>query len=175
MAAGLRKQRGFSLTELMIVMAILGVLATLAAPSFTAIIVNTRIRATASAVNDGLQLARTEAIRRNERVLFTLAADTGWTVSTNAGVTLQTRPAAESGANMLLTFTPTGSTSVTFNALGRVVANADGSAQLTQVEVDVPTSVLAASKTKELRVTIGGGGMIRLCDPSYATGDPRAC
>lgn len=169
-------QLGFTLTELLMVVVVIVILAALAAPSFNATIVNTRIRATASAINDGLQLARAEAIRRNERVRFTLAADTEWVVETNSNVVLQTRPAAESGANMLLSFTPNGSTSVTFNPLGRVVANADGSAQLTQVEVDVPTSVLAASKTKELRVTISqGGGMIRLCDPSYATGDPRAC
>lgn len=169
-------QSGFTLTELLIVMVILGVLASLAAPSFKAILVNTRIRATASAINDGLQLARAEAIRLNERVRFTLAADAGWTVETNGNVVLQTRPAAESGANMLLSFTPNGATSVTFSPLGRAVNNANGSNQLTQVEVDVPTSVLAASKTKELRVTISqGGGMIRLCDPSYAAGDPRAC
>lgn len=170
-----KKNLGFTMVELMITIVIIAILATLAAPSFTAILANTRIRATAQALTDGLQLARAEAIRRNERVRLVLAANSGWSVITNAGSTLQTRPAAESGNNISLTFTPNNATSVTFNALGRVVANADASATLTQVEIDVPTSVLPASSSQELRVTISSGGMIRLCDPNVSSGNPRSC
>lgn len=170
-----RRNSGFTLVELLITVVIVAVLAALAAPSFTAIVVNTRIKGAAQALTDGLQLARAEAIRRNERVRLVLAASSGWSVITNSGATLQTRPAAESGENISLTYTPNDATSVTFNASGRVVANADASATLTQIEIDVPTTVLPASSTKELRVTISSGGMIRLCDPNVGSGDPRSC
>lgn len=170
-----RPNHGFTLVELLITVVIIAVLAALAAPSFSAIIVNTRIKGAAQALTDGLQLARAEAIRRNERVRLVLAASSGWSVITNSGSTLQIRPAAESGDNISLTYTPNDATSVTFNASGRVVTNADASATLTQIEIDVPTTVLPASSTKELRVTISSGGMIRLCDPNVGSGDPRAC
>lgn len=170
-----RTDSGFTLVELLITVAIIAILSTLAAPSFTVIVTNTRIRGAAQALTDGLQLARAEAIRRNERVRLVLAANSGWSVVTNSGTTLQTRPAAESGENISLTYTPNNATAVTFNASGRVVANADASTTLTQVDIDVPTSVLPASSTKELRVTISSGGMIRLCDPNVGSGDPRSC
>ncbi|GHU28286.1 hypothetical protein AGMMS50256_10130 [Betaproteobacteria bacterium] len=68
----LKSSRGFSLTELMIVLAIMGVLLALAAPSFSRWISNAKIRTAAEAVLSGLQLARTEALNRNAIMRFQL-------------------------------------------------------------------------------------------------------
>ena len=85
-------QRGVSLVELAVGLAIIGALLALAAPSYSAWIQNTKIRTTAEGILNGLQLARTEAVRRNTRISFyltdTLAAGcvaalngTNWVVS----------------------------------------------------------------------------------------------
>jgi type IV fimbrial biogenesis protein FimT len=78
-------------------------------------------------------------------------------------------------ANAVPRIEPGGATTVTFNGLGRVVANDDGSPSITQVEVD--SRQLSAADSRELRVTISAGGSVKMCDPSdkIAADDPRAC
>lgn len=65
-------QRGFTLVELFIGLMIVAMLLAMAAPSFSSWIQNTQIRTTAEAVQNGLQLARAEAVRRNTLISFQL-------------------------------------------------------------------------------------------------------
>ncbi len=65
-------QHGMSLVELAIGLVIIGSLLALAAPSYTTWIHNTKIRTTAEGILNGLQLARTEAVRRNAVIRFNL-------------------------------------------------------------------------------------------------------
>lgn len=170
------RSSGFTLIELLITLAIAIILISIGVPSFKTLVANAQIKAAGQSVVDGLNLARGEAIRRNERVYFQFGTGSGWTVATDAGATLQTRNQAEGSSNVSITNTPSSSTRVTFNALGRVVTNADATARITTVSIDVPTSFLAANLSKELRVTITDGGSIRMCDPNISTtGDPRKC
>lgn len=64
--------------ELMVSVGILAILATIAAPSFTDILVSMRMRATAYDLVGDLVLARSEALKRGTNVTITPAA-TGWT------------------------------------------------------------------------------------------------
>ena len=68
--------RGFSLVELMIALVIMGILLAMAAPSYQIWISNTRIRTTAESIQNGLQMARAEAVRRNDRIRFQLMSST---------------------------------------------------------------------------------------------------
>ncbi|MBK7423660.1 MAG: GspH/FimT family pseudopilin [Propionivibrio sp.] len=61
--------------ELLIGVAVLGILLALGASSFRVWIGNMRIRTTAEAIQNGLQLARGEAVRRNALVRFQLVND----------------------------------------------------------------------------------------------------
>lgn len=62
--------RGFTLIELVVVIAIIGILMTLGFPTFQTWLRNVQIRNAAEAIQNGLQLARTEALRRNEKVTY---------------------------------------------------------------------------------------------------------
>ena len=61
---GMAAPRGFTVVELMVAVAILAVLATLAAPSFTPLIERWRVRQTLESLQSTLYYARSEAIRR---------------------------------------------------------------------------------------------------------------
>lgn len=83
-------QRGFTIVELVVVLAIMSILAAIAAPQIAAVINGGRITANANEVLTGLQLARAEAIRANRRVGFCSSTNgttcnggnpwTGWVV-----------------------------------------------------------------------------------------------
>lgn len=171
-----RAQRGFTIIELAVSIAISAILVALAVPSFKIMLANAQIRTAAQALHDGLQLARVEAIRRNESVVFTKAAASDWTVSTeNTGTTLQTRPSSEGSAIANVTVIPNGATKITLNSLGRVVANTDASSSISQLDIHVPSTVIASTDSKDLRITVTTGGAIRICDPNAAAGVGMGC
>lgn len=172
------RAHGFTLVELMIAITVIGLLLVLAMPGYRAWIQNTQIRTAAESIQNGMQRARAEAVRRNTRVAFILdPATTGssWqVVVVTGGEVVEARAAGEGSANVSRTVQPGGATTVTFGSLGTVVTNSPASASLASVELD--STVLDATESRELRVTIGAGGNVRMCDPQLTTGaDPRAC
>lgn len=168
------RQRGFSLIELLIGMVILGILLSLAMPSFQTWLQNSQIRNAAESIQNGLQRARAEAVGRNTNVEFVLGLGSSWVVQLTDGTQIEARSASEGSANATVAVTPAGTDTVTFTNFGGVaIANADASAPFTQVDLD--SAVLGAAASQELRITIGLGGNVRMCDPNAAAGTPRAC
>ena len=76
-------QRGFTLIETLVVVAIAAVLAALAAPSFTPIVERWRIRSATESLQSALYLARSEAIKRGGSIAIDATGgwNTGWKVS----------------------------------------------------------------------------------------------
>ncbi len=158
---------GFTLIELMVTIVIMAVAAALAAPSFSSLIGNYRVRSSAESILNGLNLARAEAVRRNSPVSFTLnGAASAWTVAQVApATTIQTRAAADSNvavassnAGLAVTFRPTGLVDPT-------------GTWLTQITVSS-----AVAGTSARRIDILGGGLIRMCEPGVSSAnDPRRC
>lgn len=151
----------------------------MAVPAYTTWINNTYIRNAAEAVQRGLQIARSEALKRNARVEFRLQLDSGWVVGcvppggAICPQDIEARQAGEGVRNIAMTIAPAGATTLTFNGLGQVVPNADASATIAQVDVD--SSMLSAADSRELRVPISLAGMVRTCDPNVSSPDPRHC
>lgn len=80
------RARGFTLTEVMMTLAILGILSAFALPSFRQYMANQRIKSVSFDLVASLSYARSEAVKRNATVDVTPASGgwvKGWTVSTS--------------------------------------------------------------------------------------------
>lgn len=172
-------QPGFSLVEILVTIVILGIVLALGVPSYNTWIQNVQIRTASESIMNGLQTARNEAVRRNTNIQFRLDDGTNsqWRINPSNdpdGTPLQSRSADEGSPNVTITRTPGDADTVTFNALGRVVPNADASTTLTQVDLNNLT-IPVANERRNMRIVIPTGGGFRMCDPKVAAGDPRAC
>jgi type IV fimbrial biogenesis protein FimT len=174
------RSAGFTLTEMLIAVAILGTLVMLALPNFQQMLRNWEVRAAAESVANGLMRARAEAVSRNSNVEFVLGTGTNWTVdlATKPVPTdppLDSRPSTEGSPNTSasgLASDGTAATTATFNNLGQVIANKAGTSPLkTLVRVDFSVT----GGTQPLRVLLGAGGSARVCDPSLPSTNVRAC
>lgn len=169
-------QNGVTLTELLIGIVILGIMIAVALPSYTIAIQNTQIRTAAESVLSGLQLARNEAVRRNTDVRLVLGTQSSWTITAKDGTQIQARDYSAGSTNVTVAKTPSSATTITFNSLGRVTANADASNPITQLDFDVPTSILSAAQSREMRIVVGAGGNVRMCEPGVSSEtDTRYC
>ncbi len=192
----LKKVHGFSLIELLIGIAIFGVLLALAAPSYSAWIRNAKIRTLAESVQNGLQQARSEAVQRNTVVRFQLVdqidnacvlSTTGpaWIVSLD-DVTAQcaTAPSDTTAPRVIQTRSGTegrdGSTTLlatqavfTFNGLGRLTSAADA----INFSNSAPglACITSGGSVRCLRINVSAGGQIRMCDPALPATDIQAC
>lgn len=183
----------------MIGLIILAILLSAGLPAFSLWIQNTQNRTAAESLLNGLQLARTEAVRRNADVRFNLTDATGliaWNVgcvsaTANCPATIQSRSGSEGTSNARAgidtTAIPspapatqfstaiTGGTGlpagVTFTGLGRV-PSANIGTDITRIDI---TNASEAS-ARRLVVTIGTGGTIRMCDPALSlSANPQGC
>ena len=196
-------QRGFSLVELLIAVGIVGILLGLAFPGYQKWIQNTQIRTAAESIQNGLQLARAEAVKRNVNIEFVLtaalplaanvttaaanAAGPNWIVRVFPPADpvpalnfIQGRPATEGSSNSVISVAVGASASVVFTSLGRIAAPpvpGIAAAQPDPIRIDVTNSALAVVDRRPLRVLITSAGQIRMCDPSAElnVNDPRRC
>ena len=141
----MHKNSGFTFTELMVTIAVIGILAALAIPNFISWLPNYRLKSGAEEIQSTLQLARITAIKENATatVDFNTANETY-----RASVGGQTFRSGQMPAGIDIDSTDFGGDSVEFNSRG--IATAAGSA--------VVRNNLGRSRT--IRVYITGNSRI---------------
>lgn len=187
--------RGLTVVELLVGLALLAVILRVAAPSFSTALQNQGIRTTAQSLHDGLQAARSEALRRNRTVSFQRTTGTGWnvgceTVDTASGCLAQlySRSPHEGGSGAAVSpeLVAVGSSApgtafsgtLTFNGLGRVTDATLGAGHMAVFRVTLPGGGACNADGGPMRclnVVVGAAGQLRLCDPAVVAGGARAC
>jgi type IV fimbrial biogenesis protein FimT len=173
------KALGVTLVELMIALAIMILLMVMAAPSYTQWIANTKVRTTAEAIQNGLMMAKGEALRRNTKVQMVLTtsspdianvgaaastAGTNWIVRVYQAAGAYTsadfvggRSAAEGSSN---TTVSAGQSNFIFTGVGSL-SPTPGAA--------VAINISGSGSNRPLRIEVTQGGGIRMCDPNLAS------
>ena len=192
----MKTQRGISMIEVVVTIAIMGILMAAAMPSVGDWIRNSKVRNTAESIQNGLQLARMEAVRLNRPVSFYLVSSLtsscalsstsgSWVVSAvspvgncDQAVSATVSPMVvakgamlEGGqATVVATTGVNPATSVTFNGLGQITT-ASAATAIRRI------SVASADNTFMRSVEISLGGVGRMCDPdpNLLAGDSRGC
>jgi len=133
MSTGARS-RGFTLTELMIVVAVAAALTAAALPAYNEFVRNQRVKTASFDVFSTLVYARSEAVTRNASVTVTPTGGnwaSGWTVTDTGGTVLRSQDA-------LPAITIAGPASVVYAGTGRLSA-AVGTFQLTSTGSTITT------------------------------------
>lgn len=156
--------------ELMTALAVIALLAALAVPTMRSVVENGRIRAAATSIQNGLALARSEAVRLNAQVEFELT-ENGWEVRrvTDGGVLHQSAGLEISDSGLAIADVG-GATRIIYSAFGRA-ASADAISRL-DIEASNPSG---SSNYRPLSIQIMPGGTVRLCDPRSDADEARAC
>lgn len=184
-------QRGFTIVELMIGVALLAFLFAIAGPGFAAWLQNTQIRNMSEAMQNGLQLARAEAVRRNSQVRFQLVdtltsacalttSGRNWIVSMDSAAgdcasanmadaaapvaprVVQARSSGEGSPNAVVNASQS---SIVFNGLGRVTPTPGADITINVTNPSGGACSSAAGPMRCLRLVVGAGGQVRMCDP----------
>lgn len=133
-----RGSRGFTLVELMVTVAVLGIIAVVAVPAMTDMINNSRVRGASEEVTGALQLARSEALKRNQRIIACASASgTSCAASASRMVVYWQDPANAATTELVREISMPGSVQVSGAAAGiqfRASGVADSAQQL-QVSV----------------------------------------
>lgn len=198
----MKHSSGFTLVEMMIAVVIMAILMAIAMPAFQTFIQNIQIRTAAESMQAGLNLARTEALRRNARVSLWLvdgigaacarsSSGTSWVVSFDNPAGLCNAASSETVAPRLIQSREgsDGSSSVSVNALDAngagtscITFNGFGSIESTCVGGGAPIgkltfeSATSPDTTRKLEVRVTSGGAVRMCDTTVADEtDPAYC
>lgn len=192
MLSGPRAPHGLTLVELMTVLAVGAILLAFAVPGGGRWLRDNEVRSQAGMLLAALQAARAEAIARNAEVRLQLtdgAGRPGWQLgcvraSARCPAVLRTQPVSASsrvrwGASaarplpaLAVALAPGSGfpASVTFDALGSAAAVESGN-DIGRIDI----THAGDANTRRLVILIAARGMLRLCDPQAAAGQPARC
>jgi type IV fimbrial biogenesis protein FimT len=181
--------RGFTIIELMVAVAILAILATLAGPSMSELIERRRLASQTEAITDLLQIARSESIKHSSssalrEVAVTVSPGTNWFIGLRNGSAACADAATcvlnEGGTNVSRYLTNSAGTGcklvapddlevIVFSFRGMVEVQAGGgNPAARQIEIESPRGY-------RTRVTLSPIGRVNVCTPTAAMTGYKPC
>lgn len=162
------RAKGFTLIELMMVVAIGAILATLAAPSMRDLILKNRLRGAAEEAQSMLQLARSEAVKRNADVYVSFTDGAAWcfgtSTATNCDCTNTTSCVVSiAGSDVLKRVVSTDYTDVTLTSNP---ANHEVQFDSTRGLTTSTGTMTFTNGGFEIRVIVSVLGRAKMCSPS---------
>jgi type IV fimbrial biogenesis protein FimT len=139
----LRANRGFTLPELLIVVAVMGVMLGAGVPSFVEFIKNQRVKTASFDLFSSLIVARSEAITRNTNVTVTPASTTnwanGWTITYVDGAATITLREQSALPNITIARKDSGPGTIVYRGSGRLNQTPAPKLELTATGATVTT------------------------------------
>ena len=163
----IHKNQGVTLVELMVVIAIIGIIAGLAVPSYQDLLERNRLKQVVESLKSDMQFARTEAIKRSQKVVFspTTGNKGAWCYGLNPTAPCTCGTAGSCGIK-----TVAGSG---FSAAVSMTASTGSSTfDFRRGTPSTTTNVTFASTKYTARVNLNEAGRVRICTPSGTTGLP---
>lgn len=189
--------------EIAVTLAVMGILLASAMPSVGVWMANARIRNTAESIQEGLQKARAEAVRRNQSVTFwmvttadpkvlsddctTSATGGSWVVSltdptskcsvapstTTAPQTVAARPIGDGGSGVTVSAKQRDGTTAATSVTFNAFGQVANAAPIGQILVNDGTT---GTDRRKYKILISSGGRTLVCDELVSdTTDPRHC
>jgi len=161
----IRAPKGFTLVELMVVVAIFAILATMAAPSFTSVFDRYRVKRAADTLSAFLINTKSEAIKRNATVRTVFkSTSTSWCAGMTTANTCDCTAANScqiDGVDRLVRGSDFKDVTLTNPADGAMFSftSLRGAANSGNAQVQSADGL-------QVRVIVSGTGRIRLCSPS---------
>jgi type IV fimbrial biogenesis protein FimT len=188
------RNSGFTIVELVIVMAVFSILLVLGVPRFGEMVANSKVRTAAESVQSGMRVAQVEAMKRSNSTEFLVTAADPTPGNASAAVASSARNwmarvrtdavrginapeflrGSEANNAQAATLTSqAGSFPVVFMPNGQVMrGDATGP---TALGAPMVVRITAAGATRPMCVFASPAGSVKTCDPQLASGDPRAC
>lgn len=162
---GKRLTEGFTLIELMITVALLGILATLALPAFQGSMDRQRIQSAANSLSVAFATARSESVKRGRTVSVCKSSDktdcttdgdwsVGWIIYITAGAPIKAFDSPSGGVSMAGSAVPDLQNSVQFDPSG--ASNLAGTGGVTICIAGQTSRVVSIASSGRIRVAEGG-------------------
>jgi type IV fimbrial biogenesis protein FimT len=152
-----RSSRGVTLVELMVAIAVLGILVTFGAPGMQQLINGQRASSSANEVLSGLALARTEAIKRNTTIGFCMSAtNRQWEVRAGGTTTGTANTTVFRQGDLSNTITATSANTSTVSGFNCVDYRSDGLPYSgTNLVTNGSFSLTSGNVTRNVRIRTG--------------------
>jgi len=168
-----RRSAGLTLIELMVTLAILGVIAALAAPSFSGFVARAKLRGAANEVFADLQYARSESVQKNRvfQVEFSATGYEVWRMDRTAPANRDASTAAEPNPVKTVVWSDSGTNLTGGSAMVVTYNPVRASATIANGPLVIAHSLTGGT----LRVTVNTTGRAELCSPGASLQGVVSC
>jgi len=166
-----KQSLGFTLTELMVTVAIIGIISSIAMPSFMEMIKRSRLKTAAESIYADLQYTKMQSVKQNTevRLIFTKISDANWCYGVTDKADCDCTKALTDGTSCSVTEGGTAILKVTSSSglSDMQLTSAAGNFSFDPIRSTVNAgNVELGNGTNSVQLKVSGLGRVRYCIPS---------